>query len=178
MNNTLPGKRCFIIAGPNGAGKTTFARDFLPEEGECINYINADLIAFGLSPFMPEKAKIIAGKLMLREIEKCVGNAESFALETTLSGTSYAKKIQRWQALGYKVILYYFSLPSIEVAIDRVKIRVQEGGHDIPEADIRRRFDRSQRNLDGVFKLIVDAWMIFDTSSHTPTLVDKSSNSL
>ncbi len=169
-------KKCFIIAGPNGAGKTTFARDFLPKEGGCINYINADLIAVGLSPFAPERASIMAGKLMLGEIEKCVSESKSFAFETTLSGNSYIRKIKRWKQIGYEIILYYFSLPSVEMAIDRVKIRVKQGGHDIPELDIRRRYEKSRTNLDKFFKPIVDAWVILDTSTSIPILIDKSSS--
>ena len=105
-------KKCYIIAGPNGAGKTTFAMDLLPEEVKCKKYINADLIAKGLSPFEPELAAIQAGRLMLSEIEKCVSAGTSFAFETTLSGLSYSRKIEAWKSAGYNVILYYFSLPS------------------------------------------------------------------
>ncbi len=166
-------KTCFIIAGPNGAGKTTFAKDFLPKEGACINYINADLIAAGLSPFAPEKVSILAGKIMIQEIEKCVKKSESFAFETTLSGVSYATKIKYWKQLDYKIILYYFSLPFVEMAIDRVQYRVKHGGHNIPEKDIRRRFTRSQVNFEKVFKPIVDSWITFDTSSSVPRIVEK-----
>ncbi len=169
-------KTCFIIAGPNGAGKTTFAKDFLPSEGACINYINADLIASGLSPFAPERVSILAGKLMIQEIEKCVANSESFAFETTLSGLSYVKKIQKWKSLGYKVVLYYFSLPAVEMAIDRVRYRVEQGGHNIPERDIKRRFVRSKHNFEEIFKPIVDIWVEFDTSSSTPRLLGESNN--
>ena len=167
-------KTCFIIAGPNGAGKTTFAKDFLPGEGECVNYINADLIASGLSPFSPERVSVQAGKLMILEIEKCVKNSESFAFETTLSGVSYVNKIKRWKSFGYKTILYYFSLPSVEMAIDRVRTRVEQGGHNIPEPVIRRRFKRSWVNLVSIYKQIVDKWIIFDTSSSEPKLIGES----
>nr|VFJ92782.1 MAG: Predicted ABC-type ATPase [Candidatus Kentron sp. LFY] len=171
-----PDKNCFIIAGPNGAGKTTFARDFLPKEGACINYINADLIASGLSPFAPENAVVMASRIMLREMERCVGGSRSFAFETTLSGVSYIKKIESWKRSGYGIILYYFSLPSVEIAIDRVRYRVRQGGHGIPEFIIRRRFERSRTNLEKLFKPIVDAWMVLDTSSSRPKLIGKSSN--
>jgi len=171
-----PNKNCFIIAGPNGAGKTTFARDFLPKEGACINYLNADLIASGLSPFAPENANVAASKIMLREIARCVEGSKSFAFETTLSGVSYVKKIESWKRSGYEIILYYFSLPSVEIAIDRVRSRVEQGGHGIPESVIRRRFERSRTNLENLFKPIVDVWMIFDTSSSRPKLIGKSTN--
>ena len=168
--------RVNIIAGPNGAGKTTFARDFLPREADCINYINADLIASGLSPFAPDKANIMAAKLMIQEIEKCVRDARSFAFETTLSGVSYAKKIAQWKRLDYKIILYYFSLPAVEMAIDRVRYRVARGGHNIAERDIRRRFERGRANLESIFKPIVDKWAVFDTSSSRPKLIGEFSN--
>nr|VFK63656.1 MAG: Predicted ABC-type ATPase [Candidatus Kentron sp. UNK]VFK70882.1 MAG: Predicted ABC-type ATPase [Candidatus Kentron sp. UNK] len=171
-----PGKKCFIIAGPNGAGKTTFARDFLPKEGACINYINADLIASGLSPFAPENAAVMAGKIMLREMERCVNESRSFAFETTLSGVSYIKKVESWKRSGYGIILYYFSLPSVEMAIERVRYRVEQGGHGVSESIIRRRFERSRTNLEKLFKPIVDAWMIFDTSSSRLELIGRSSN--
>nr|VFK16479.1 MAG: Predicted ABC-type ATPase [Candidatus Kentron sp. LPFa]VFK25405.1 MAG: Predicted ABC-type ATPase [Candidatus Kentron sp. LPFa] len=171
-----PGKKCFIIAGPNGAGKTTFARDFLPKEGACIDYLNADLIASGLSPFAPENAAVMAGKIMLREMERCVNESKSFAFETTLSGVSYVKKIESWRRSEYEIILWYFSLPSVEMAIERVRYRVEQGGHGIPESVIRRRFKRSRTNLENLFKPIVDAWMVLDTSSSRPILIGTSNN--
>jgi predicted ABC-type ATPase len=94
--------KCYIIAGPNGAGKTTFAYDFLPIEAECLTFINADLIARGLSPFQPEKVAIQAGRMMLRQIDNCVKRKESFAFETTLSGQGYVAKIKRWREIGYE----------------------------------------------------------------------------
>ena len=161
-------KECYIIAGPNGAGKTTFAMDLLPGEAQCRKFINADLIAKGLSPFAPESAAIQAGKLMLREIEKCAESNISFAFETTLSGLGYRRKIEAWQKSGYQIILYYFSLPSVEMAIERVKVRVEQGGHNIPEQVLRRRFERSKQNFEQVYKPIVDLWVLFDTSGFEP----------
>ena len=165
-------KRCYIIAGPNGAGKTTFAKSFLPGEAECLNFINADLIAEGLSPLDPDRVKIEAGKLLLKRIEECVASGESFAFESTLSGTNYVERIKKWRDLGYTVVVYYLKLPSVEMAIDRVKRRVAEGGHNVPEKDIRRRFDRSWRNFVEIYKDIVDAWVIFDTSAEQPKLIE------
>jgi predicted ABC-type ATPase len=167
-------KYCYIIAGPNGAGKTTFAMDLLPEEAKCKHYINADLIAKGLSPFAPEMAALQAGRLMLLEIDKCVKANTSFAFETTLSGLSYSRKIKTWKSLGYKVILYYFSLPAAEMAIERVKLRVSQGGHNIPEKDIRRRFERSINNFDQVYKQLADLWVLFDTSGLEPVQLGSS----
>ena len=133
-------KKIIIIAGPNGAGKTTFARSFLPAEAQCPRFINADLIAAGLSPFAPELEAIRAGRLMIGEIRNCVARGESFALETTLSGLGYFKHILEWRAHNYRVSLYFLALPNVEMAIARVADRVRQGGHDIPESVIRRRF--------------------------------------
>ncbi|WP_256645670.1 AAA family ATPase [Thermomonas paludicola] len=167
-------KRIIILAGPNGAGKTTFARTFLPDEAQLPRFINADLIAAGLSPFAPESAAIKAGRLMLEEIEACVARGESFAFETTLSGVGYRQRIRHWRALGYHVSLFFLSLPAAQTAIDRVATRVQQGGHDIPEAVIRRRFSSGLRNFDAVYKAEVDDWALYDNSGDEPVLLDWS----
>ena len=120
-------KKIIIIAGPNGAGKTTFARSFLPQEAQCPRFINADLIAAGLSPFAPETAAIKAGRLMLEEVAACVGRGESFAFETTLSGLGYLRHIDQWHAQGYRVDLYFLALPSAEAAVARVAERTLGG---------------------------------------------------
>ena len=109
--------KCYIIAGPNGAGKTTFAREFLPVEAECLNFVNADLIALGLSPFQPETMAIKAGRLMIRNINDCINNRESFAFETTFSGKGYVNKIKNWKAKQYEIIIYYLGVPTVEFAI-------------------------------------------------------------
>ena len=100
-------KKCYIVAGPNGAGKTTFARTYLPKEVDCLNFVNADLIAEGISPLQPEAAAIEAGKMLLRRIEEFVANGESFAFETTLSGLSYTRRIPSWREEGYRIVLFY-----------------------------------------------------------------------
>ncbi len=166
-------KKCYIIAGPNGAGKTTFATEFLPIEVECLNFINADLIAQGLSPFQPEKMAIESGRLMLQHIDESVRKNESFAFETTLSGKGYIKKIRDWKSKGYEVIIYYLKLPSVEFAIERVKLRVSQGGHNVPEPDIRRRFERSWNNFHAIYKKLVDSWSVFDTSGTQPVVIDE-----
>lgn len=163
-------KTCYIIAGPNGAGKTTFAMDMLPQEVACENYINADLIAAGLSPFKPELAAVAAGKLMLHKIQECVEAGCSFAFETTLSGRGYLNKIVQWKSLGYEVILFYFALPSVEMALERVKHRVAVGGHNIPAPTIKRRYSRSVENLKE-YQAIVDGWALFDSSGWEPKLL-------
>lgn len=167
-------KRCYIIAGPNGAGKTTFANEFLPIEAECLNFINADLIAQGLSPFQPNKVAIAAGRLMLQHIDECVRRNESFAFETTLSGKAYQRKIGIWRNQGYEIIIYYLKVPTVEFAIERVKLRVSKGGHDVSEQDIRRRFDKSWQNFKTVYKPLADSWTIFDTSGELPIIIDAS----
>ena len=168
-------KKILIIAGPNGAGKTTFARSFLPEEAQCPRFINADLIAAGLSPFAPEAAALRAGKVMLAEIGDAVGRGESFAFETTLAGVGYLRHIRQWRAGGYRVSLYFLSLPDAEAAVSRVAERVRQGGHDVPEAVIRRRFMAGLRNLDR-YRKAVDLWMIFDSAGASPALLDEGTN--
>ena len=140
-------KNVIIIAGPNGAGKTTFAREFLPHEAACPTFINADLIAQGLSPFRPEAAARRAGRIMLEMIADGVRRGESFAIETTLSGRSYARMMPEWKQAGYRVTLYFLELPNAEMAVQRVADRVAQGGHDIPEPVIRRRFRAGKQNF-------------------------------
>jgi predicted ABC-type ATPase len=170
------GPKIVIIAGPNGAGKTTFARDFLPQEAECPQFINADLIAAGLSPFAPEAAAIKAGKLMLGEIEERVARRESFAFETTLSGTGYLRHIRLWRDLGYHVSLFFLSLPNVEMALARVAERVRQGGHNIPEAVVRRRFDAGLSNFQSHYRGAVHAWAVYDNSGEEPVLVQWGEN--
>ena len=128
--------------GPNGAGKTTFAENFLPEEAECLNFLNADLIARGIAPFNPEKVALESGKLFLKRMDTIFSNKESFAFETTLSGLNYIDRIKKWKQAGYEIILYFLKLPSEGMALKRVQTRVSEGGHNVPEDVIIRRFHR------------------------------------
>ena len=165
-------QRIVIIAGPNGAGKTTFARDFLPQEANCPDFINADLIAAGLSPFRPEAVALRAGRLMLLEIAERVRRGESFAFETTLSGLSYARAVPRWRAAGYHVKLIFLSLPNADMAVMRVAARVAQGGHNIPEAIIRRRFVAGWRNFQERYVQLVDAWNLYDNSGARPLLLN------
>ena len=165
-------KKIIILAGPNGAGKTTFARSFLPEEAQCPRFINADLIAAGLSPFAPEAAAVKAGRLMLNEIDEAVAHGESFAFETTLSGIGYRQRIRFWRQLGYHVSLFFLRLPDAENAIARVALRVRQGGHDIPEDVIRRRFDAGLRHFETVYKPEVDTWALYDNAGDEPILLE------
>ena len=169
-------KKIIIIAGPNGAGKTTFARSFLPEEAQCTRFINADLIAAGLSPFAPEAEALKAGRLMLEEIAGCVRRGESFAFETTLAGFSYLARIRQWRAQGYHVSLFFLCLSDAETAIARVAERVRQGGHDIPAEVIRRRFTAGLHNLENTYKSAVDTWAKYDNVGERPTLLEWGEN--
>lgn len=169
-------KKIIIVAGPNGAGKTTFARAFLPAEAGLPRFINADQIALGLAAFAPEIAAIRAGRLMLEEIAMCADRGDSFAFETTLSGLIWLRSIRYWRDEGYRVSLYFLSLPSAELAIARVAARVSQGGHDIPEPVIRRRFASGLENFHRHYKLAVDDWTLYDNSGATPALLDWGEN--
>jgi len=169
-------KKIVIVAGPNGAGKTTFALEFLPREANCPAFINADLIAAGLSPFKPEAAAIRAGRLLLAEIAGKVARDEGFAFETTLSGRSYARSIPRWRSSGYHVKIFFLSLSGPEIAIARVAARVAQGGHNVPESAIRRRFVTGLNNFYGIYRDLADAWALYDNSGPVPLLLEWNEN--
>lgn len=164
-------KKILIIAGPNGAGKTTFATEFLPREAECPNFINADLIAEGINPFRPEASSIQASKMMIEMMKAYVKRGESFSFETTLSAKSYFRLIPEWQKEGYKVKLYFLKLPDPEFAVARVKQRVKEGGHNVPEDVVCRRFHSGLRNFENVYKKIVDEWVLVDNAGEWPVFL-------
>jgi len=166
-------KKIVIIAGPNGAGKTTFAREFLPNEAGCPVFVNADLIAAGLSPFFPERAAMQGGRLMLEQIKAHVKKNENFAFETTLAGRSYSHLIPKWQACGYRVKIIFLNLPSVEIAVARVAARVAQGGHNIPEPVIRRRFELGWRNFTNLYRPLADTWQVFDNAGDTPILLEE-----
>ncbi len=176
LSQAVPAPRVIILAGPNGAGKTTFAREFLPFEGNCPTFINADLIAEGLSPFKPGAAAVEASRLMLEHVRQKVAGREDFAVETTLAGRAYLRMIDQWQELGYQVELMFLQLPSADLAVERVRQRVVQGGHDIPEPDIRRRFERGLENFRQRYRHAVDAWQVFDASQWPPVLIDEGVN--
>lgn len=169
---TVKPKKIIIIAGPNGAGKTTFARSFLPAEADLRHFINADQIASGLAAFAPETVAVRAGRMMLDEISHCVERGDSFAFETTLSGLGYVRKITSWRAQGYRVSLFFLSLPNAETALARVASRVRQGGHDVPGPIIRRRFEAGLRNFELRYKDAVDDWALYDNTGSEPVLVD------
>jgi predicted ABC-type ATPase len=168
-------KRIVIIAGPNGAGKTTFAREFLPTDAELPNFVNADLIAAGLSPFAPDVAAFKAGRIMLETIADYAKRGESFSFETTLSGLTYAQMIPVWRSSDYVVKLIFLSLPDVEIAIERVATRVIQGGHNVPEKVIRRRFAHGMANFER-YKTLVDSWQLYDNSDAPPVLLDERQN--
>lgn len=169
---TFVPRRIIIIAGPNGAGKTTFAREFLPREADCPEFINADLIAQGLSPFNPSLAERRAARLMIERIQDFVRAGRSFAFETTMSGMVYASRIRAWRRAGYHVTLIFLTLPNPELAITRVRMRVAQGGHHVPDEVVRRRFDAGMRNFERIYRANVDAWVIYDSSGSTPHVVE------
>lgn len=161
----------YVIAGPNGAGKTTFAIEFLPHFAKCREFVNADLIAGGLSPFSPATAAIEAGRLMLAKIDELSEQRHTFAFETTLSGRGYLALFTRLKDSGYRIHLVFLWLPRVELAIQRVRERVRRGGHSVPEADIRRRFDRGVRNLLTEYHALLDTWALFDNSGSSPRII-------
>jgi len=169
-------KKIIIIAGPNGAGKTTFARSFLPVEAQLPRFINADLIAAGLAPFAPETAALKAGRLMLQEMEQCAQRGDSFAFETTLSSLGYLRHIAGWRAQGYRVSLFFLALPTVETAIARVAARVRQGGHDIPQPVIRRRFALGWNNFQRRYRQAVDDWALYDNSGAEPVMLEWGEN--
>jgi len=161
-----------IIAGPNGAGKTTFAREFLAKEASCPTFINADLIAGGLSPFQPENMAAKAMRIMLESVRENLNRRASFAVETTLAGKSYIKNIPEWQQLGYDVRLYFLKLSSVELAIQRVAFRVREGGHNIPEDVIRRRYKNGWLNFTDKCKYLVNSWRLYNGDNCPPVFIE------
>lgn len=163
--------KLYVIAGPNGSGKTTFAEKFLPDYVACFEFINADLIAKGLSPFIPAKVAIKAGKILLDQIADCSRRKVNFAFETTLAGRSYLRLFRRVKHQGYAIHMFFLWLPTVQLALARIADRVQKGGHDIPDRDVRRRFARGVKNLFHTYRLLCDTWSIFDNSTGSPEQV-------
>lgn len=164
---------CFIIAGSNGAGKTTFATEFLPHFANCRNFINADLIARGLSPFDPDAALLRAGRTVLERIKEFTDARVDFAFETTLSGRAYVPVLRRVIMAGFRLHMFYLWIPSPELALLRIRYRVQSGGHNVPEPDVRRRFTRTLGNLFRLYRPMLNTLHFFDNASDTPRLIFK-----
>jgi predicted ABC-type ATPase len=166
-------RHVYIIAGSNGAGKTTFAREFLPDYANCRRFINPDLIAAGLSPFDPSAAGAEAGKIVLREVQRAINVGDSFAFESTLSGRTYLRILRQARDAGFKLHLFYLWIPSADLALARIRDRVEAGGHNVPEPDVRRRYPRSLRNLFTLYGPEVDTIHFFDNSGENPDLIFK-----
>jgi predicted ABC-type ATPase len=165
---------CIIIAGPNGAGKTTFAREFLPKEAGIVRFVNADLLAAGLSPLRPEIAALAAGKLLLKELDRLAQARVDFAFESTLSGLTYLARLKRWKAAGYRIEIIFLKLQSPQLSLRRIAARVKQGGHDVARTDVLRRFDRSWQNFQNKYKLLADAWKVYENSSGKLQLLEVS----
>jgi predicted ABC-type ATPase len=164
-------KKLYIIAGCNGAGKTTASYTILPAILNCKEFINADEIAKGLSPFQPEKVSFEAGRIMLHRIDELLEKGTDFAFETTLSSNNYVAKIKQAQKLGYSVTLLFFWLKDVELAKDRVMTRVKDGGHDIPKEVIERRYNRGIKNFFEKYLPICDSAILIDNSDKIPKFV-------
>lgn len=169
-------QRVFIIAGCNGAGKTTASYNMLPDILEVKEFVNADEIAKGLSPFQPERVSMAAGRLMLERIHQLMEKKEDFAFETTLATRTYVKLVEEAHQKGYFSTLLFFYLESPELAIQRVAQRVSEGGHHIPEEVIRRRYGRGLKNFFQLFSPLVDDWTFVDTSEKTHKVIAEKGN--
>ncbi|MBO7073534.1 MAG: zeta toxin family protein [Bacteroidales bacterium] len=167
----MSGKNLYIISGPNGAGKTTASYTVLPKILNCKEFVNADEIARGLSPFNPEGMAIEAGKLMLKRIDELLQKEESFSIETTLATRSYFKLVEAAHQKNYDVTLLYFWLKSPEQAAQRVAERVAKGGHDIPKDIIERRFWAGLNNLFNIYMPIVDTWLLVNNSETPRTII-------
>lgn len=166
-------KNLYIIAGCNGAGKTTASFTILPEILECKEFVNADEIAKGLSPFQPEKVAFEAGRIMLERINVLLQTKENFAFETTLATKTYKSKLLWAKENGYTIKLLFFWLPNIEMAIERVAVRVSEGGHNIPKDVIARRYKRGIENLFKIYIPLCDDWIVFDNSQTDSEIIAK-----
>jgi predicted ABC-type ATPase len=170
--------KIYLIAGCNGAGKTTASFTMLPEMLNCKEFVNADNIALGLSPFQPENVSFEAGRMMLNRIEQLVRSKVDFAIETTLSSRNYLIRVRDWQKKGYEIILVYFWLNNPLLAIERIKDRVLKGGHSVPDEIVFRRYYKGIKNLFTYFIRICDYWLIVDNSAENPIMIAEGINEI
>jgi predicted ABC-type ATPase len=175
--NGVKSPTVYVIAGPNGAGKTTFANEFLPDFVNCREFLNADLIAAGLSPFAPETQNLRAGRLLLTRIKELTKAKQDFGFETTLAGRGYVPKLNEMKNQGYRILLFFLWLPNADLAVARVKNRVRQGGHNVPEPVIRRRFESGIRNLFQLYRPRLDVWWLYDASRLPPKVVSQEEDS-
>ena len=160
--------KLFVIAGPNGAGKTTYARDFLPAEMRCLEFVNADLIAAGVSPFAPDRAAFEAGRIMILRLRRLLAGRKDFAFETTLSGYGHVALLQEARTAGYRIRLDFLWIESLDIARERIRERVRKGGHDIPDPVQQRRFRKGIRMLVEHYRPLLDEWTIYDNTGEQP----------
>jgi predicted ABC-type ATPase len=165
--------RCIIIGGPNGAGKTTFAREFLSKEAGVVHFVNPDLIASGLSPLRPELAALAAGRLFLRQLDRLAKSKNDFSFESTLSGLTYISRLRRLKSAGWRIEIVYLRISSPQLALRRIAARVKQGGHNVPRRDVVRRFTRSWNNFERHYRLLADAWSVYDNSGSRPLLLEQ-----
>ncbi len=162
---------CYVIAGPNGAGKTTFALKYLPEIAGCSNFVNADLIAYGISPLNTLAVQYDAGRVFLNEVHKNIGKGIDFSFETTLAGRSYINLLKKLRQKDWQIVLFFLWIPDADFSRDRVRQRVRDGGHDIPDEAIYRRYPRIMYNLINVYLPLFDKVSCYDNSNPGPELV-------
>ena len=173
MAGRLTKARCIVIAGPNGAGKTTFAREYLSREAPVSNFVNADLIAGGLSPLNPRLAAVAAARMVINETNRLAKLRADFAFETTLSGLAYARRFEKWKRQGYEIEILYLKLGSPELALRRIAARVRQGGHNVPRGDVIRRFKRGWKNFLTVYRPLADSWTVYENSGRSPRLLER-----
>ena len=172
----MASKEVLIIAGPNGAGKTTFARKYLELLTLSMPFVNADSIAADLPSGTAVLSDYRAARLMLAELDRLATEGRSFAFETTLSGRGYLRRIRQWRNDGYRVTLLFRSLPSADDAVERVRLRATQGGHDVPEELVRHRFEKGLRNFRELYREAVDEWVEFDGLHFTPVPIGRSAD--
>jgi predicted ABC-type ATPase len=157
----------------NITGKTTFAQEFLPSYAKVIHFVNADLIAGGLSPLRPEMAVIAAGRLFLKELDRLAQSGTDFTFETTLSGVAHVARLNRWKAMGYRIEIIYLTLPSPRIALNRIAARVRQGGHNVPKREVLRRFARGWENFQTLYRPLADLWWVYDNAGERPQLIEE-----